>query len=332
MKAIKLIKYGPPEVLQLVELEKPTPDDKELLIKVYATPISFGDVKTRDFTFPLKEFWLPAIIYPMARLAMGYKKPKKQVLGSEFAGKVESVGSDVKLFKEGDEVFGYVGPSFGANAEYLCVPENGLVTLKPSNMNYEEASAVPFNSMIAFQFIKKAKIQKGEKVLIVGASGGIGQFAVQLAKDLGAEVTGVCSTTKLEFVKSIGADEVIDYTKEDFSNNGETYDVIFHTARKSSFSRDKKSLNPNGRYVTAVFGMKEVFQMLFTKMKNKKVICGFAPTKLEDLIYIKELVEAGKIKSVIDKSYPLEEIVEAHEYVEKGLKKGNVVIKITSDT
>jgi NADPH:quinone reductase-like Zn-dependent oxidoreductase len=325
MKAIVFTKYGPPDVLQLQEVEKPTPNNKELLIRVHATPISFGDIKARNFTFSRREFWLPSLLYPLSRLAMGVKKPKKETLGSEFAGEIESVGKDVTLFKKGDHVFGYSGPSFGANAEYMCIPEKGVLAIKPTNMSYEEACAVPFNALVALHFIRQADIQSGEEVLIVGASGGIGQFAVQLAKDLGAEVTGVCSTTKLDFVQSIGADHVIDYTKEDFTKNGRTYDVIFHTARKSPFSHNESSLKQNGRYVSSVFGTKELFQK---KKGSKKIIVGFAPTKTEDLIFLKELIEAGKIKSVIDRTYPLEEIVEAHNYVEQGLKKGNVVIKI----
>jgi len=329
MKAIVFTKYGPPDVLQLKEVEKPTPNDKELLIRVYATPITFGETKARNFTFSRREFWLPSLLYPLARLAMGYKKPKKNILGSDFAGEIEAVGKDVKKFKKGDQVFGYNGPNFGANAEYLCFPEKGLVALKPTNMNYEEASNVIFNALVALHFIRLGNIQSGQKVLIVGASGGIGQFAVQLAKHFGAEVTGVCSTTKIEFVKSLGADNVIDYTKEDFTKNGQTYDVIFHTGRRSSFSRCKRSLNKNGRYLLAVFKEKELFQMLWSKMRGgRKVICGMASQKTEDLIFLKELIEAGKIKAVIDKTYSLEQIVEAHRYVEKGLKKGNVVIKI----
>jgi 2-desacetyl-2-hydroxyethyl bacteriochlorophyllide A dehydrogenase len=333
MKAIVYTKYGPPEVLQLKEVEKPSAKEDEVLIRVHATPVTFGEIKARNFTFSPREFWLPLLIYPLARIQFGYRKPKKQILGSELAGEIESVGEDVELFKEGDQVFGYIGPSFGANAEYLSMPEKGVLVMKPVNMTYEEAAAVPFEAITALVFIRdKGNIKSGEKVLINGASGGIGQFAVQLAKYYGAEVTGVCSTKKLEFVKSLGADKVIDYTKEDFTKNGQTYDVIFDTAVVTSFSKCKSSLKPGGRYLLAVFGTREVVQMLWTSMAgNKKVICAMAPTKREDLLFLKELIEAGKLKAVIDRRYPLEQIAEAHRYVESGHKKGNVVITVAQN-
>jgi 2-desacetyl-2-hydroxyethyl bacteriochlorophyllide A dehydrogenase len=330
MKAIVRTEYGPPDVLQLKEVEKPAPKDNEVLIRVHATPVTFGEIKARNFTFSPREFWLPLLIYPFARIGFGFRRPRKQILGSELAGEIEAVGNDVTRFRKGDQVFGFVGDSFGANAEYLSMPEDGVLAIKPANVTYEEAAAVPFNALTALVFIRdKAKIQSGEKVLINGASGGIGQYAVQLAKYYGAEVTGVCSTTKLEFVKSLGADNVIDYTKEDFTKSGQTYDVIFDTARVTAFSRCKSSLKQNGRYVLAVFGMRELVQMLWTSMiGSKKVICAMAPQRTKDLIFLKELIEAGKIKAVIDRCYPLEQIAEAHRYVETGQKKGNVVITV----
>ncbi|MGB3715676.1 MAG: NAD(P)-dependent alcohol dehydrogenase [Candidatus Promineifilaceae bacterium] len=330
MKAIVYEKYGPPDVLQLKEVEKPTPKDNEVLIRVYATPVTFGEIKVRNFTFSPREFWMPLLLYPLARMQFGYRKPKKTILGSQLAGEIESVGKDVNLFKEGDQVFGYIGPSFGANAEYLCMPEDGVLAMKPANMTYEEAAAVPFEAITALVFMRDTgNIQSGEKVFINGASGGLGQFAVQLAKHYGAEVTGACSTTKLEFVKSLGADHVIDYTKEDFTKNGQTYDVIFDTAVVTSFSRCKSSLKQNGRYLLAVFGTRELVQMLWTSMAgSKKVICAMAPTRREDLVVLKGLIEEGKIKSVIDRTYPLEQAAEAHRYVETGGKKGNVVITV----
>ena len=330
MKAIVYTEYGPPDVLQLKEVEKPTPKDNEVRIKVYATPVTFGEVISRDFTFPPREFWLPMPLYPIARLGFGYRKPKKHILGADLAGEIESVGKDVKSFKQGDQVFGYVGENFGANAEYLCMPEEGLLTIKPANMSYEEAAAVPFNAMIALSFVRdKGNFQSGEKVLINGASGGIGQYAVQLAKYYGAEVTGVCSTTKVDFVKSLGSDHVIDYKKEDFTRNGQTYDVIFDTARVTSYSKVKSSLEHNGRYLLAVFGMREVFQMLGNSIRGgKKVQCGMGSISKENLVFLRELIEAGKIKAVIDRRYPLEEMAEAHRYVETGRKVGNVVITV----
>ena len=331
MKAIVYTEYGPPDVLQLTEVEKPTPKDNEVLIEVHATLVSWGQTIARDFTFSPRDFWLPFLLWPVARMDFGVKKPRHPILGSELAGEIESVGKDVRSFKPGDLVFGF-SSSHGANAEYLCMPEDGVVAVKPANMTFEEAAAVPHGALTALFFIRKANIQSGDRVLINGASGGIGQFAVQLAKYFGAEVTGVCSTTKLELVKSLGADKVVDYTKEDYTKNGQTYDVIFDTARVTSYARCKGSLKPNGRYLLSVFGMRELLQMLGTSiMGSKKVICAPAPIKKEDLVYLKELIEAGKLRSVIDKSYPLEQIAEAHRYVEEGHKKGYVVVTTEHD-
>ncbi len=331
MKAIVYTKYGPPDVLQLKEVEKPTPKDNEVLIRIYATTVNYGDIITRNFkNIPPSKFNMPMPFWFGARIYFGLRKPKITILGAELAGKIELVGKDVKRFKEGDQVFGYIGQSMGAYAEYLCMPEDWCGAIKPANMTYEEAAAVPYGAIMALSLLRKVNIQPGQKVLVNGASGGIGSAAVQLAKSyFGAEVTGVCSTPRLELVKSLGADKVIDYTKEDFTQSGETYDLIFDILGKSSFSRCKSSLKQNGRYLLASFKMRQLFQMLWTKMiGNKKVICAMATDKAEDLIFIKELIEAGKIKSVIDRCYPLEQTAEAHRYYEKGHKKGNVVITL----
>lgn len=318
MQAIVCTNYGSPEVLQLKEVEKPTPKDNEILIKILATAVSSADIHLRK-----------ADPFPV-RLFFGLTKPKRPILGYVLSGEIEAVGKDVKLFKIGDRVFGTTGMSCGAYAEYICLPESGVLAIKPTNMNNEEAAAVPFGGNTALYFLRKAQIQIGQKVLIYGASGAIGTAAVQLAKYFGADVTGVCSTANLAMVRSLGADKVIDYTKEDFSSNGETYDVIFDTVGKSSFSSDIRSLKDKGFLILAAAGLPEMVRGFWSSMtSSKKVIFGVMSETSEDLIFLKELIEAGKLKSAIDRSYPLERISEAHGYVEQGHKQGNVVITVT---
>jgi NADPH:quinone reductase-like Zn-dependent oxidoreductase len=331
MKAIVYTEFGPPEVLQLKEVEKPTPTDNEVLIRIYATSVQYGDLVARNSrNISPREFHMPFLFWLINQVFFGFRKPKVPILGAELAGEVEAVGKDVKSFKPGDQVFGYPGQSMGAYAEYRCMPEDGLVVLKPANMTYEEAAVVPYGAIMALHLLRdKTNIQSGQKVLINGASGSIGLAAVQIAKHLGAEVTGVCSTRNLDLVKSLGADKVIDYTQEDFTQSGETYDLIFDILGKSSFSRSKNSLSPNGRHQYASFKMKQLFQMLWTSLiGGKKVVCAIAPGSTEDLISVKELIEAGKIRAVIDKRFTLEQAAEAHRYIEKGLKKGHIAITV----
>ena len=312
------------------EVEKPSPKDNEILIRVCATPVNYGDLTARNFgNMTSAEFNMPMFLLFPAKLSFGLKKPKKGILGSELSGKVEATGKNVKKFKVGDEVFAYTGMKMGANAEYICMSEHGVVAIKPNNMTFEEASALPYGGIMALALLEKAHIQKGQKVLINGASGGIGSAALQLAKHYGAVVTGVCGTPRIESVYLLGADKVIDYTREDFTKNGEKYDLIFDILGRSSFKNCKGSLTPNGRYLLASFKTKQLFQMLWTSLfGSRKVICALASENPENLNIIKELAEAGKFKTVLDRCYKLEETAEAHRYVEEGKAKGKVVLKI----
>ena len=314
MKAIVYTKFGPPEVLQLQEVEKPTPKANEVLIKIYATAVTKEDPDMRAS---------PGF--------NGFLKPRNPILGQELAGEVEAIGRGVTRFKPGDQVFGI--DSFGAYAEYKCMPENGALAIKPANLSYEEAASVPNGALTALPFLRdKGKIQSGQTVLIYGASGSVGAAAVQLAKYYGAEVTGVCSTANLEWVRSLGADRVIDYTQEDFTENGKTYDIIFDTVGKRSFSECKGSLTDKGIYLATVPTPAMMLQALWSAKGGRKKVkfaaTGLRPAsaKSKDLVFLTELIEAGKLKPVIDRRYPLEQTAEAHRYVEQGHKKGNVVI------
>jgi NADPH:quinone reductase-like Zn-dependent oxidoreductase len=328
MKAVVWTRYGPPEVLQLREVDKPAPGDNELLIRIRATTVTKGDCEMRSLQFPI-------YLNLAMRLWRGFLRPRGgSIMGTELAGDVEAVGKDVRLFEVGDQVFGAAGLEFGANAEYICLPEapgamEGGVAIKPANMTYEEAATVPFGGRDALHFLRKANVQSGQKVLINGAGGSIGTFAVQLARYYGAEVTAVDSGPKLDMLRSIGADHVIDYTQEDFTRGSEVYDVIFDVVGVLRFSPSDRSLKEDGTYVTANPRVPQMVQALWTtRRSSRKVVMETASGTVEDLVYLRELIEAGRITTVIDRTYPLEETAEAHRYVEKGGKLGNVVITV----
>jgi NADPH:quinone reductase-like Zn-dependent oxidoreductase len=320
MKAIVYTKYGPPEVLQLKEVPKPTPKDNEVLIKIYATTVNRTDCGFRKPEYPL-------IVRPIN----GLFRPKRTILGSELAGEIEAIGKNVKTFKQGDRVFGLSTSNFGTHAEYICISEEASITIKPANMSYDEAAAVCDGAYLAMSVIRKIDFKNVKKILINGASGSIGSAGVQLAKYYGARITAVCNTKNIELVKSLGADEVIDYTKEDFTENGQIYDVVFDAVGKSSFFRCKKLLKPGGIYFSTDLGFlsQNIFLALLTPIiGGKKVMFPIPKGSQEEIVFLKELIEAGKYKAVIDRRYPLEQIVEATRYVETGQKTGNVVITL----
>jgi 2-desacetyl-2-hydroxyethyl bacteriochlorophyllide A dehydrogenase len=328
MKAVVWTKYGPPEVLKLQEVEKPVPKDNEVLIRIVATTVTAGDCEMRRLELPLM------LSFPV-RLYAGLLRPKRiTILGQELAGEVESVGKKVNSFKVGDQVFGTTGFGLGAYAEYICLPGEhdemqGALATKPMNLTYEEAAAVPTAGFEALHFLRKANIQRGKKVLVIGAGGSIGSFSIQLAKHFGAEVTGVDRTEKLELMHSIGANHVIDYTKEDYTNSGETYDLIIDVVGRRSVSRRFKLLKQDGYYFLAYAGLSDIVLGVWVSMtSNKKINIESASQKQEDLIFLKELIEADELQSIIDRSYPLEQIAEAHRYVETGAKLGNVAITV----
>jgi len=325
MKAVVCTRYGSPDVLQFQDVDKPTPGDHDLLVQVYATTVSSGDYSVRTFSVP------PGLSFP-SRLALGFSKPKKSILGMEFAGRVEAIGQQVSLFNVGDQVFGYSGVGFGAHAEYLSFSETGAVALKPADISYAEAASIPHGALAALYFLRdQAKIKSDDKVLINGASGAVGVAAVQIAKVFDAQVTAVCGTDNIAFMKSLGADEVIDYKREDFIQRDDRYDIIFDAVSKRSFAQCQNSLNEKGRYVLTRAGLPHYIHSLWRMLLGgKQIIGGSATEHKDDLLLIKQWIEEKKLKPVIDCEYSFEEIVDAHRYVEKGDKTGSVVVKVKS--
>ncbi|PCI69118.1 MAG: NAD(P)-dependent alcohol dehydrogenase [Piscirickettsiaceae bacterium] len=321
MKAIVYNKYGSPDVLQIKEIEKPKPKDDEVLIKVHSAEVTKSDCEMRSFKFAVKWFWLPL------RLAWGIFKPKKKVLGGYFSGQIEGVGKNVTKLVVGDKIFGATQMQFGAYGEYLCLPANYTLVKKPSNMSYEEAAAVPLGGLNALHFMRKANIKKGEKVLINGAGGSIGTFAIQIAKDMGAEVTAVDSSIKETILRQLGVNHFVDYTQENVTNQGKTYDVIFNMVANSRYADFVKILNSNGRYLMGNPKLVDMLRSVVTsKLTNKTAMFSFAGEKEEELITLRMMIEAGKIRSVIDKIYSLNQIVQAHQRVETEQRKGIVVL------
>ena len=320
MKAMVYDRYGPPEVLRLQEIETPTPKGNEVLIKTRATTVTSGDWRVRSLN-------VPAGFGLLMRLVFGVRRPKQPILGSELAGVIESVGKDVRKFAVGDSVIAFSDVAMGCHVEYKCMPEDGALVQKPSNLTFEEAATLSFGGTTALDFFRRGKLKSGERVLINGASGAVGTAAVQLARHFWADVTGVCSTANVDLVKALGAAHVIDYTKEDFTQNGETYDVILDTVGTAPFSRSKGSLKEKGRLLMVVAGLPDMLQIPWVSMtSSKKLIAGPAAVRVEDVRFLAALAEAGTFKPVIDRCYPFEQIVEAHRYVDTGHKKGNVVI------
>lgn len=323
MKAIVYTQYGPPNVLQLREVDKPVPNDHEILIKVHAAEATKADCELRSFHFPVKWFWLPL------RLAMGLRKPRRPILGGYFSGEVESIGKDVTRFSRGDQVFGATRLRMGAYAEYLCLPDSYTIVPKPNNISFEEAASVPLGGLNALHFLRRANIQNGEVVLVNGAGGSIGIFGVQIAKAMGAGVTAVDSRIKEDMLRRIGADHFIDYSKEAFTQNGQSYDVILDMVARSSYSECVNALKPRGRYLMANPRLSDMIRSVFTSMfTNKTVVFAFARETEEELHALKAMIEEGTIKSIVDKIYPLDQAAEAHRRVETEQRLGTVVISV----
>jgi NADPH:quinone reductase-like Zn-dependent oxidoreductase len=333
MKAITYTEYGSPDVLRLTEVPQPMPARGEVLVRVHAASVNYGDMLARRFgKLTAREFNMALFMYIPARLAFGLNKPRNPILGSEFSGHVAAVGEGVTRFKVGDAVFGYRGAALGTYVEYLTMRADGMIAPLPSGLTLEEAATVPYGALTALTLLRKSAIKPGQRVLIIGASGSIGAAAVQLAKHQGAHVTGVCGTPRVAFVRALGADQVIDYTREDFTQNGQTYDLIVDVLGKGSFGRSRRSLTPEGRYLFASFKMKQILQALWTsRFSKRKVICTLSNEKPSDLQAISELIEAGHYRAIVDRAFPMEQAAEAHRYAESGGKQAPVVIRIAPE-
>jgi NADPH:quinone reductase-like Zn-dependent oxidoreductase len=332
MKAAVLSEFGPPEVLQLREVARPEPGDTDVLIRVRATSVGFGDTLVRNLAaISPRKYHMPLLFWLIAKLVYGCRKPTIDILGSEIAGEVEAVGRAVTRFRKGDPVFGYCGPRMGGCAEYVCMPEDGVLTTKPANMTYEQAAAAPYGAIMALGLLRRARVRPGQRVLVVGASGGIGPAVVQLARfHFGAEVAGVCGTGRLELIRSLGASLAIDYTREDFVARPETYDVIIDILGKSSFLRCRRILRPHGRLIYVSFKMKQLLHALWTAVVGgKRAVCALVSERQADLVLARELIEAGVLTSVVDRSFPLEQAAAAHRHAESGARRGSVVIAVS---
>jgi NADPH:quinone reductase-like Zn-dependent oxidoreductase len=322
MKAAVYERYGSPDVVEIREVAKPVPRDNEVLIRTHATTVTSGDWRARSLD-------MPAGFGPMGRLVFGISKPRQPILGTELAGMIESVGRRVRRFKAGDRVFAFSGAAMGCHAEYKCMPEDGAVALKPANLTYDEAAAISFGGTTALSFFRRAKLQRGERVLINGASGGVGTAAVQLARHVGAHVTAVCSAANGELVRSLGADEVIDYTTDDFTRNGERYDIIVDTAGTAPFSRSEGSLKDRGRLLLVLGGLPDLLRMPWVSLTSRKtIIAGPASGRAEDVHYLARLAESGEFTPVVDRRYAFDRIADAHRYVDTGRKRGNVIVTL----
>ena len=331
MKAAVFTEYGPPEVLHVAEMAEPVPGDRDVLVRVRATTVNFGDTLVRNFkAVSPRQFHMPFLFWLIGKATFGFTKPRNTVLGSEFVGEVVAVGRHVTRFKVGEQVFGYSGPQMGAYAEYLCVREDVVMTSKPSTLTDAEAAAVPYGAIMALGLLRGARIQPGQRLLVVGASGGIGTAVVQLAvSQFEAHVTGVCGTSSVDHVRALGAENVIDYTQQDYVDSGETYDVIIDILGKSSFRRSKRSLTPRGRLIFGSFKTKQLFQMLLTSVVGgRRVVCVLVNEKPDDLVLVKGLLATGMIRSFVDKAFPLQQAAQAHSYAENGARTGAVVITV----